>query len=150
MKREVRKHPHITARQLNRLISHLLRDVVIRWIQESCQKHLCHPLPFHTKVTPPDSPLPHAQLDLANQYKHWTTEDWRKLMWSDVSSFQYEAKPYKKFRRPSISLLDTHYLYATVKYPDSVVVWCAFTSAMDKSGLYMLLNKTTMNVDCYT
>ena len=89
------------------------------------------------------------RLEICQKYRHWTTEDWSKVIFSDESMFLQFAS-YKPFvRRPSgSSPIDFRYVQATVKQPPAVMVWGCF-STKGREGLYFLAKGKTMNALLY-
>ena len=71
--------------------------------------------------------------------------DWRKVMFSDESTFRLVRGRYELVRRPSgVSTYDSRYIIKTVKHPKSVMVWGAFSRDMGRRGLHFLSNNVTM------
>ena len=64
--------------------------------------------------------------------------DWRKVMFSDESTFRLVRGWYKLVRMPSgVSTYDSRYIIKTVKHSKSVMVWGAFSG--DKvEGVYIV------------
>ena len=58
-------------------------------------------------------------------YAHWTTEKWKKVMFSDESNFQVFRMGSTTVRRPKSS--DRLTLGITVKHPESVMLWESFS-----------------------
>ena len=76
--------------------------------------------------------------------------DWRKVMFSDESTFWLVRGRYKLVRRPSgVSRYDSRYIIKTVKHPKSVMVWGAFSGDNGRGGLYFLSKNVTMRGDNY-
>ena len=85
-----------------------------------------------------------------NIYKHWTTADWRKVMFCNESTSLLVVRGYKLVRSSSgISRYDSRYIIKTVKHPKSVMVRGAFSGDKDRRGLYFLLKNVTMRGDSY-
>ena len=75
---------------------------------------------------------------------------WRKVMFSDESTFWLVRGPYKFVRRPSgVSRYDSRYIIKTVKHPKSVMVWGAFSGDKGRGGLCFLPNNVTIRGDYY-
>ena len=76
--------------------------------------------------------------------------DWRKVMFSDESTFRLVRGGYKLVRRPQgVSRYDSKYTIKTVKHPESVMVWGAFSGNKGRGGLYFLPKNVTMRGDNY-
>lgn len=85
-----------------------------------------------------------------NKYKDWISEQWKKVMFSDESTFRLVRGGSKTVRRPSTaSRYDPKYTVKTVKHPDSVMVWGAFSGNMGRGGLYFLPKNVTMKGSNY-
>ena len=55
-------------------------------------------------------------------------ETWRKVLWSDEATFTVTGCGHHRvYRRPDSDPLDPRYTVKTVKQPDSVMVWGAFS-----------------------
>ena len=72
--------------------------------------------------------------------------DWKKVMFSDESTFRLVRGRYKLVRRPSGV---SRYIIKTVKHPKSVMVWGVFSGDKGRGGLYFLPNNVTMRRDNY-
>ena len=76
--------------------------------------------------------------------------DWRKVLFSDESTFRLVRGRYKLVRRPSgVSRYDSRYIIKTVKHPQSVMVRGAFSGDKGRGDLYFLPNNVTMRGDNY-
>ena len=61
--------------------------------------------------------------------------EWRKVMFSDESTFRLVRGVPKMVRRPSTaSWFDPKFTDKTVKHPVSVMVWDAFNRNMGRTG----------------
>ncbi|KAK4296248.1 hypothetical protein Pmani_031248 [Petrolisthes manimaculis] len=88
LRREVLKTPNITAAELQRNHPNLLGNVAQRTIQHRLQKEFLLPCRCAAKKTRLTEKMRKARLAFARIYRHWTSEHWAKVMWSDESSFQ--------------------------------------------------------------
>ena len=79
--------------------------------------------------------------------------DWRKVMFSDESTFRLVRGGYKLVRRPQgVSRYDSKYTIKTVKHPDSMMVWTvwgALSGNKGRGGLYFLPKNVTMRGNNY-
>jgi hypothetical protein len=90
------------------------------------------------------------RLAFAKKYKHWTEEDWSKVMFSDESTFRCLRAVRSRVRRPTGSdRFDSRYTVKTVKHPDSVMVWGCFAGNGGRGGIYFLPKNQTMNLVRY-
>lgn len=70
------------------------------------------------------------RIAFAKKYKKWTPEQWKKVMWSEKSTFQLVRMDSKMVRRPSdVSQYDSQNTIKTMKHQDSIMVWGCFSSA---------------------
>ena len=70
---------------------------------------------------------------------------WRKVMFSDESTFRLVRGVPKMVRRPSTaSRFDPKFTVKTVKHPASVMVWGLLSGNMGHAGLYFLPKNVTM------
>ncbi|KAG7172976.1 Transposable element Tc1 transposase-like 2 [Homarus americanus] len=146
LRREVLKTPHITAAELQRNHPGVLRNVAQRTIQHCLQKEL-H-LPCRRPAIKPllTDKMRKARLSIARKYRHWTPEQWEKLMWTDKSTVQCVKMSGNRVRRPvTASRFDHRYTTKTVIHPDHVMVWGCFSGAVGRGGLYFLPRNVTMN-----
>ena len=80
----------------------------------------------------------------AKEHLNWTTEQWKKVLFSDESTMQQFTSHKHFVRRPVGTRYEDHYTIQTMKHPSSIMVWGAM-SAYDTAGLYFLQPGTTMN-----
>ena len=60
--------------------------------------------------------------------------DWRKVMFTDESTFRLVRGGYKLVRRPQgVSRYASKYTIKTVKHPESVMMWGAFSGNKGRS-----------------
>jgi hypothetical protein len=86
------------------------------------------------------------RLKVAKAYRHWTSEDWSKVMYSDESMFKCLRSIRGKVRRSrESSRFDSPYTVKTFKYPDRVTVWGCFSGTLGRGGLFFLPKNVTMN-----
>lgn len=86
------------------------------------------------------------RLAFCRKYATWTKEQWRKVMFSDESTFRLVCGTAKRVRRPkSVSHYDRFYTVNAVKLSQSVMVWGALTGNAGRAGLYFLPKGQTIN-----
>ena len=148
IKRLVNATPSISSSEIKAAVP-LLHNVTCRTIRHHLQNELNMPAWKPLKKPLLNQRMRKQRLEFCHQYKHWTTADWEKVMFSDESTF-LQFSSYKNFvRRPiGSSSLDPKYIQSTVKHPPSVMVWGCF-SAKGRGGLYFLEKSATMNGQIY-
>ena len=145
LKREVLAEPSITAVELKKKHPDLLKKVSVRTIQHRLQKDLKLPARRAAKKPLLTEAMKKKRVNFCKKYKHWTPEQWKKVMFSDESTFRLVRGGSKVVRRPSsVSRYDPRYTVKTVKHPDSVMAWGAFSGNKGRGGLYFLPKNVTM------
>ena len=145
LRREVMLSPSITAAALKKKHPLLLQNVSIRTIQHRLQKDLNLPSRRAAKKPLLTGAMMKKRLQFCKTYAHWTSTDWRKVMFSDESTFRLVRGGSRLVRRPpGTSRYDPKYTVKTVKHPDSVMVWGAFSGNHGRGGLYFLPKNVTM------
>ena len=94
------------------------------------------------------SAMKKKRLDFARRYQNWTVDDWKKVLFSDESTFQQFTSRKQHVRRPVGERYNEKFTIPTMKHPPSIMVWGAF-SQNGTAGLYFLPQKTTMNGQKY-
>ncbi len=80
------------------------------------------------------------------KYRHWTEEEWSRVMYSDELTFRCLRATRTRVRRPAGSdRFDSRYTVKTVKHPASLMVWASFTGACGHAGIFFLPPNVTMN-----
>lgn len=145
LKREVMLNPSISAASLKIKHPDILQNVAIRTIRHWLQKDLGLPARRAAKKPLLTNAMKKRRLEFYNKYKDWTSEDWKRVMFSDESTFMLVRGESKTVRRPrGVSRFDPRYTVKTVKHPDSVMVWGAFSGGKGRAGLYFLPKNVTM------
>ena len=68
------------------------------------------------------------RVNFSCQYRHWTLEKWRKVLWSEESMFNLsDGSMNYVYRKSGSNPLDPRYTRSMVKHPDSVMVWGSFS-----------------------
>ena len=78
----------------------------------------------------------------AKVHLHWTTESWRKILFSDESNVQQFTSRKQPVRRPVGARYEDRYTIQTMKHPPSIMV-CGTMSAHGTAGLYFLQSGIT-------
>lgn len=145
MKRLVVKNPTITAKELKFNMKNLLSDVAERTIQNRLQKELGLPSRHAAKKPFINEIMRQKRVAFCKKYINWTVEDWKKVLFSDESTFLTFRSCPKKVRRPiGSNRMDPRYTQKTMKHPPSVMVWGCF-SFQGRGNLYFLPKNETMN-----
>ncbi|KAG7153811.1 Transposable element Tc1 transposase-like 6 [Homarus americanus] len=100
LRREVLKTPHITAAELQRNHPDVLGNVAPRIIQHRLQKELHLPRRRPAKKPLLTDKMGKARLGFARKYRHWTPQQWAKVIWSDESTVQCVKMSGNRVRRP--------------------------------------------------
>ena len=136
MKRELKKNPLLTASELNNLHPNLLKNVNVRTIRHRLQEDLGLPCRRAAKKPFINDRIRKDRLVFAKKYEGWTLAQWRKVMSSDESNFQVFRMGSNLVRRPrSSNRYDPIYTRPTVKHPDSVMVWGAYSGENGRADL---------------
>jgi transposase len=149
LKRQAVKFPEMTAADLQNSVPEL-RTVSERTIQRTLQRDLKMPSRIAAQKPLLTMKMKAKRLKFAKAYRHWTSADWAKVMYSDESTFKCLRSVRGKVRRPrESSRFDSRYTVKTVKHPDSVMVWGCFSGTLGRGGLYFLPKNVTMNGERY-
>ena len=139
IKREVQKNPRLTALELKNLHPELLENVALRTIQHCLQKGLGLPSRKAAKKPLLTKRMKKQRIAFAKKYIHWTPAQWKRVMFSDEINFQVFRVGSPMVRRPHDSnRFDPRFTVPTIKHPDSIMVWGAFSGEMGRAGLYFL------------
>ncbi|KAG7156092.1 Transposable element Tcb2 transposase-like 4, partial [Homarus americanus] len=145
LKREVMSDPAVTASTLKKKHPDLLKHVAIRTVQHRLQKDLSLPTQRAAKKPLLTKAMKKKRINFCKKYQHWTSDDWKKVMFSDESTFRLVRGASKIVRRPkNVSWCSPKYTVKTVKHPDSVMVWGTFSGCEGRGGLYGLPKNVTM------
>ena len=128
MKKLLEKEPSLTGKQLKLRILEL-EGVAVRTIQYHCNKTLKLPARRMAKKPLLNRRMMDQRLDFAQQYQHWTVDDWKKVMFSDESHFELRFGRQSSFCRRSkgSDRYDPLFTKKTVKHPPKVMVWGSFS-----------------------
>ena len=100
LKKEVKVDPGITALELKKKYPILLQDVAMRTVQHRLQKDLKLPLRQAAKKPLLTDTMRKKGLQFCKKYRFWTSLDWKKVMFSDESTFRLVRGTSKLVRRP--------------------------------------------------
>ena len=87
MRRDVMIDPSITAAALKKKHVQLLQNVSVRTIQHRLQKDLKMPCRRVAKKPLLTKAMMKKRVSFCKKYMHWTMADWRKVMFSDESTY---------------------------------------------------------------
>ena len=139
MKREVQKNPRLTALELKNLHPELLENLAVRTMQHRLQKGLGLPSLKAAKKPLLTERMKKQRIAFAKKYIQWTPAQWKRVMFSDESNCQVFRVGSPIVRRPHASnRFDPRFTVPTVKHPDSIMVWGAFSGEVGRAGLYFL------------
>ena len=127
VQRQVEKNPHITSWELKEKNPKLLGKVSDRTVRD----YLHHDLKYKRCVARKKPLLNEKQrsnrLIFCKKYIKWDLEQWKTVLWSDEAQFDItENRRGKVYRRRDSDPYDPKYCQATVKHPDSLMLWGAF------------------------
>jgi len=89
------------------------------------------------------------RLEWAEKYKHWTVDDWKRVIWSDESSIWIGVSPRRQWViRPSGERLNPKYVKKTFKSAQvKVMVWACFTG--ERLGPLIVCDEGGIGADEY-
>lgn len=82
------------------------------------------------------------------KYAHWSAENWRKVLFSDESTFCQFGTHTNRVRRPPNQRYDRRYTIATMKHPQKLMVWGCFSGA-GRGSLYFVPTGDMVNAQKY-
>ena len=141
MDREMRRlcvrKPSITSSEIKKSLP-LLANMSTRTIRRRLYSEMNLPTRKALKKPLLTPRMAKQRLEFCFRYRHWKSDDWEKVMFSDESKF-LQFSSYKPFvrRPPGSSATDPRYIEPTVKHPPSVMVWGS-VSSKGCGGLYFL------------
>lgn len=89
------------------------------------------------------------RLEFARKYQHWTSEDWRRVVFSDETKINRFGSDGRKWcwKKSSTKILQPNHVFSTVKYGGgSLMVWGCMTA---KGVGYLVKIEGTMNSELY-
>jgi len=150
LKKFIMSNPRASAAECKIADPGNLKDISIRTIQATLKDKLGIPSRRAAKKPLLTLRMKKMRLMFAKKYKHWTSSDWRNVMYSDESSFKTIRSSSVMVRRPlGADPYDPRFTVKTVKWPDSIMVWGCFSGNKGRGGLFFLPPKTTMNGEKY-
>lgn len=149
IKRQLTSSPTLTARELKEKNPNLLSSVSVRCVSRYLKEQL--DLPSRRAARKPLLKPYHKvkRLAFARKYLAWPIANIRTILWSDESTFTVTGTSLGRVRRPRNSdRYDPRYTIKTVKHPQHVMVWGAF-SYYGVSKLHFLDKGESMNTSTY-
>ena len=127
VKRAIESNVRITARKLKETNPLVFTDVSVRTVSRRV-----HELGYtsHKPVKKPllTKPQRARRVAFADKYLTWDEEDWLNVLWSDEATFTVTCnRGGAVYRKKGSDPLDSRYVEHTVKHPDSLMVWGAFS-----------------------
>uniref|UniRef100_A0A0P4WG26 Uncharacterized protein n=1 Tax=Scylla olivacea TaxID=85551 RepID=A0A0P4WG26_SCYOL len=142
---EVMSNPFIAATTLKSKHPDLLRNVSVRTLRHRLQKDMGLPTRRAAKKPLFTDRMRKKHVAFCRKFKHWTPEAWKKVMFSDESTFKLVRGVSKTVRCPiGSSRFDPKYTVKAVKHPESVKVLGRYSGVMGRGGLYFLPKNITM------
>ena len=150
VKLDLLRNPFLTAFEVKERHPILLQNVSVRTIARHIRTTLAMPCRRAARKPLVTSKMRTKRLRFCRKYRHWTPEMWRKVLFSDESTFKVIQGRRGFVRRPPNSnRYEPRYTVPTVKHPDSVMIWSSFSGAGGKAGLFFLPKGQTMNAQIY-
>ena len=87
------------------------------------------------------------RLEFAKKHIDWSIEDWKRVLFSNESTFQQFAIRKNYVCQPMGERFNEKYTIFTTKHPQAQMIWGAM-SANGMAGIYFLKPGTTMKLNC--
>lgn len=127
VQREIEKNPRITSKELKKKNPKLLGKVSDRTVREYLHRDLEYKRCVARKKPLLNEKQRSNRLKFCKKYLEWDLERWKTVLWSDEAQFEVtENRRGKVYRRRDSDPYDPKYCQATVKHPDSLMVWGSF------------------------
>lgn len=127
LRHEVLRNPFISADELKRSLAPHLDKVSVRTIQHRLQKEMGMPARKPVRKPYVTAKMRESRLEFCRQHQQWTVNDWKKVLFSDESTFKQQDCVPKVVRRPQrSSSLDPRFTCKTVKHSPGVMAWGCF------------------------
>ena len=150
VKLDLLRNPFMTAFEAKENHPILLQGVSVRTIARHMRMTLRMPCRRAARKPLITNKMRAKRLKFCKKYMHWTPAMWRKVLFSDESTFKVIQGRRGYVRRPANSnRFDPKYTVPTVKHPESVMIWSSFSGSGGKAGLFFLPKGMTMNAKMY-
>ena len=104
-----------------------LEYVCPRTIARSLSQY-CGIYPYWSRRKPFISPInKKRRLKWAKQYRNWTIDEWRNLVWTDESPFVLRYQGPKRFPRLKSDRYKEKFMMGTVKHDKKINIWGTFS-----------------------
>ena len=149
VRRSVEGNPTLTAKEIKIQNWKVLKRASVRTVSRELHDRL-----GYKRVTAKRKPLLNKRqkknrLDFAKKYKDWGLDQWRKVLWTDESTFYVGERPGKKvYSRRDSDPLDPRRVASTFKHPPYLMVWAGFAFG-GKSELVVLPRNTSVTKEVY-
>ena len=84
------------------------------------------------------------------KYKHWTSDQWEDVLFSDEATFTQSYSFVRSVRRPVGCRDEAKYCVSAVKQCSKIMVWAAFSGKSGRAGMWIMKSGETINADMYT
>ena len=88
------------------------------------------------------------RLRFCRMYRHWTSDNWMKVLFSDESTFSQFRSYVRHVRRPTNQPYNTRYVIPSVRQAPTTMVWGSF-SGTGRGGLWFMPKNTMINGQKY-
>ena len=156
MKKAFQKSPRKSLKHLKLDHPQLFGDVKVRTLNLVCTRDLKMRARVARKKPLLTTVHKKKRLEFARKYRNWKTEEWKKVLWSDESTFRVNHESQKKVCRAEYKKgqalgnpYTEKYLQATVKHPAGTMVWGCFSGAAGRGSLYFLPQGQTIKAKDY-
>ena len=151
LKREATSYLSITAAESKNKHNELLHNVSTRSIRHQLPKDLCLPGRRAAKKSMLTAAIKKKRLNVCQKYRHCTAAEWRKVMFSDESTFTLVKEVPYMIRRPSsASRYDPKFMVKTMKRPGSAIMWeLSVKCGSFQASLYFLAKNVIMKGSIY-
>ena len=144
MKRIVARSPSSSCKKIRSFLLSKGANVSISTISRRLSKEFLLKSYKPAKKPRLTSRMKKKRLEFAKEHIDWSVRDWKKVLFSDESTFQQFTVRKNYVRRPVGKRFNEKYTISTTKHPPSQMIWGAM-SANGTAGLYFLKPGTTMN-----
>lgn len=147
--RLIKQNPFSTSAQIKQILSPDLNHITTKTIRNRLAKKFKMPARIPRKKPLITEKARLKRLAWCKAHKDWTVEDWKKVTFSDESTFlQFQQQNQYVRRPPGASPCHNLYTNKTIKHPPSIMVWGCF-SFHGRGGLSILPKDARMNSDMY-
>ena len=127
IKRQLEANPRLTARKIKEMNPDIFGEVSVRTVNRRIAElgYTSH-RPVKKPILSPKQKA--KRVVFAKKYIAWDEVQWMSVLWSDESTFTVTCnRGANVYRKVGSDALDPRYIEGTVKHPNSLMVWGAFT-----------------------